>query len=267
MAVNYSEIHGCPGGIRLGADRVKKLRILFPVAWLGLIACNIVPQLSPDPNMMLGTPAAAADSMPNCASCHSYPLHDVNHEYHLMSANVNQNNLTFPNLNNVTTCMDCHYNSIHHFSFPHADTTWGDSAGNPVLQHTRPSDIPLNIDRYTGYRPLPYKADFSLDTLRGRFLGEDIDSLIFQWARMAKMVPWRTSWTHDNGTVDIAFPPNDVTSPDSLYTAYKPKDFSCSAISCHNRPAATYRWMFPSKGISHCPSLNGNDPTCNETTP
>jgi len=56
-----------------------------------------------------------------------------------------------------------------------------------------------------------------------------------------------------------------VTAPESLATAYKPRDLSCSAITCHNTRAATYRFMDPRRGFSNCPSLDGMDPTCNET--
>jgi hypothetical protein len=231
--------------------------VVFP-----LVACDLVPKSAPDPSLFASTGSAAPPSGPDCSSCHSYPLHDVNHQYHLVSANVNRNNLGQPELNNVTTCMDCHFNSIRRFSFVHSDTVWGDAQGNEIMQHTSLTDIVLKTTNYPGFRPLDYRA---ADTARGRFLAEEIDSLIFQYARAGKMVQWRTAWAHDNGSVDVAFPPNDVTSPESLATAYKPRDLSCSAITCHNTRSATYRWMFPSKGFSNCPSLTGTDPSCFET--
>lgn len=80
----------------------------------------------------------------------------------------------------------------------------------------------------------------------------------------AKHVQWRTAGAHDNGTVVVTLAPNDVTAPESLATAYKPRDFSCSAIACHNHPADTYRFMDPSRGLSNCPSMLRNDPICNE---
>jgi hypothetical protein len=234
--------------------------------WVALAllgACDPVPKLAADPAVLTASTPGSVPAAPDCASCHAYPLHDVNHQYHLISANVNRNNLGQPELNNVTTCLDCHYNSIRAFRFTHADTVWGDSTGQELFQHTSPSDIVLKTTTYQGWRPLP---DFAVDTARGRFLAADIDSLIFRYARGGKMVQWRTGRAHDNGTVDVAFAPNDVTSPESLATAYKPRDLSCSAITCHNTRAATYRFMSPALGLSNCPSLDGNDPTCNETT-
>jgi hypothetical protein len=222
-------------------------------------ACDPMPKLAPDTAALTASTPGAVPAAPDCASCHAYPLHDINHQYHLISANVNRNNLTFPQLNNVTTCMDCHFNSIRSFTFPHSDTVWFDSNGIEVFQHTD-KDTP-HVTVWRGWRPLP---QFPVDTARGRFLAQDIDSLIFRYARQSKHVPWRTGRAHDNGVVDVAMAPNDVTSPDSLSTAYKPRDFSCSAVACHNQPAATYRFMDPSRGLSNCPSLNGADPTCNE---
>jgi hypothetical protein len=222
-------------------------------------ACNPLPKLAPDNTALTARAPGTVPGAPDCASCHAYPLHDINHQYHLISANVNQNNLTFPQLNNVTTCMDCHFNSIQHFTFLHSDTTWFDSNGIEVFQHTDKDTA--HVTTYQGWRPLP---QFPVDTTRGRFLAQEIDSLIFRYARIPKHVPWRTGPLHDNGVVDVALAPNDVTSPASLATAYRPRDFSCSDVACHNRPAATYRFMDPSRGLSNCPSLLGNDPTCNE---
>lgn len=229
-----------------------------------LQACDLGPKLAPDASLTASTASAAPPGGPDCASCHSYPLHDVNHNYHLMSANVNRNNLGQPELNNVTTCLDCHYNSIRHFSYFHSDTSWTDAAGEDIMQHTQPTDKIKAIVTWQGFRPLGYGP---ADTARGRFLAADIDSMIFQYARVGEMVQWRTGRMHDNGAVDVAFPPNDVTSPESLATAYKPKDLSCSAITCHNTRAATYRWMSPRLGLSNCPSLTGDDPTCFEILP
>lgn len=233
------------------------------MAALSLLAgCDGLPKLSADPAVLTATAPGAVPAAPDCASCHTYPLHDVNHQYHLISANVNRNNLGQPELNNVTTCLDCHYNSIQSFAFTHSDTVWGDANGNELLQHTSPTDIVLKTTTWRGWRPLPLMP---VDTALGRFLAADIDSMIFRYARLGQMVQWRTGPAHDNGVVDVAFAPNDVTSPDSLATAYKPRDLSCSAIACHNTRAATYRFMSPRLGLSNCPSLDGNDPTCHET--
>lgn len=226
--------------------------------------CELVPKYSPDPVLLSSTGSAAPTAGPDCSSCHAYPLHDVNHNYHLMSANVNRNNLGQPELNNVTTCLDCHFNSIRHFSFVHSDTFWTDAAGEDIMQHTQPTDRIKEVLDWPGYRPLGYAG---ADTSRGRFLAAEIDSMIFRYARAGKMVQWRTARAHDNGIVDVSFPPNDVTGPELLAKAYNPKDLSCSAITCHNTRAATYRWMSPRLGLSNCPSLSGDDPTCFEIVP
>ena len=244
---------------RSGHGKPLWLRAAVVAAFSLLSACDPMPKLAPDNATLMARAPGTMPGSPDCASCHAYPLHDINHQYHLISANVNQNNLTFPQLNNVTTCMDCHFNSIQHFTFLHNDTTWFDSNGIEVFQHTDKDTAHVTVWR--GWRPLP---QFPVDTTRGRFLAQENDSLIFRYARIPKHVPWRTGPLHDNGVVDVALAPNDVTSPDSLATAYKPRDFSCSAVACHNRPAATYRFMDPSRGLSNCPSLLGNDPTCNE---
>lgn len=226
--------------------------------------CDLIPRYSPDPVLLASSGSGAPPAGPECSSCHSYPLHDGNHNYHLISANVNRNNLGQPGLNNVTTCLDCHFNSIKHFSYVHSDTFWTNAAGVDIMQHTEPTDKIKEIQDWPGFRPLGYAG---ADTTRGRFLAAEIDSMIFQYARVGKMVQWRTARAHDNGIVDVSFPPNDVTSPAVLASAYNPKDLSCSAIACHNNRAATYRWMSPRLGLGNCPSLTGDDPTCFEIIP
>ncbi len=247
-----------PGGASLRAWPA-----LAGLAALSLMAaCQGLPKLNADAAVLTATAPGVLPEAPDCASCHAYPLHDVNHQYHLISANVNRNNLGQPELNNITTCLDCHMNSIRSFAFQHSDTVWVNANGDTLMQHTEPTDRPARITTWNGWRPLP---DTSFGIPEGPQLAERIDSMIFRYARMGKDVRWRTSHAHDNGVVDVAFAPNDVTSPDSLATAYKPRDLSCSAVTCHNTRAATYRFMDPSKGFSNCPSLDGMDPTCNET--
>lgn len=242
------------------------MRYFFALATavLAVAGCDFVPKLSPDSALMAGKGAAPVEG-PDCASCHPYPLSDVNHQYHLVAANVNRNNLGQPELNAVTTCMDCHYNSIRHFGYVHADTTWMDSNGTELLEHTSPSDKIKAIARYPRFRPLPYGG---VDTTRGEVLADTLDSLIFRRARVGGMVQWMTSFAHENGELDIAFAPNDVTSPGALKTAWHPKDMSCSSITCHTSREDGYRWADASKGLGNCPSLTGQDSTCiNEVTP
>jgi hypothetical protein len=125
------------------------------------VSCDLIPKSAPDPSLLASSGSSAPPAGPDCASCHAYPLRDVLHAYHLMSSTVNRDNLGQPELNNITTCMDCHFNSVRHFSFVHSDTVWGDSAGNEIMQHTLPSDKILKITDYPGYRPL---GTFAADT-------------------------------------------------------------------------------------------------------
>jgi hypothetical protein len=241
---------------------VKSLPVFAAAALLA--ACDLIPKLSPDASL---TAARGSEPMaaPDCNSCHRYPLHDVNHNYHLMAANVNRNNIGQPELNAVTTCMDCHFNSIRHFGYVHADTTWVNLNGDTLVERTQPTDRVGGITRYPRWRPVPAGG---ADTSRGEALATEIDSSIFREALMGKMMEWMTGYAHNDGVVEVSFPPNDVTSRAALSTAFRPKDLSCSSITCHTAREEGYRWMDPSKGYSNCPSLTGLDSTCpNEVPP
>lgn len=232
-------------------------------AMVALCGCETLPRFSADASLASAQAVAPADG-PDCASCHAYPLHDVNHQYHLVAANVNRNNLGQPELNAVTTCMDCHFNSVRRFGYVHSDTTWMDSNGVELLARTSPSDRVMKIDSYPRWRPVPYPG---ADTSRGDALAVEIDSLIFRRARLGEVTAWMTGWAHHNGRVEVAFPPNDITRPEAAATAYRPADLSCSSVTCHTTREARYRWEDLSRGLSNCPSLDGNDPTCDETEP
>lgn len=223
-------------------------------------ACEPLPKLSADAAALGATAPSMATAAPDCASCHAYPLHDVMHQYHLNADNVRIHTQD-SSLNNMVTCMDCHFRSIQSFSFAHPDTVWGDAQGNPVMQRS-PGDKVLEIHAYRGWRPLPH---LPADTAQGRFLAAKIDSLISQYARIGKHAQWRTGWAHENGSVEVAFAPNDVNPADSLAAAYRPRDLSCSSIACHNSSSATYRFRDPIRGLPGCPSFGGNEPTCGET--
>jgi hypothetical protein len=240
--------------------------ILTGCSVLIFIGCEFKPNFSAQNGLMdvAGSTPAATIMGPKCNSCHTYPLHDVNHNYHLMSANVNRNNLGQPELNAVTTCSDCHFNSIQHFTYLHHDTIWVNAAGDTISAHTLPTDLIGKIDSYSRWRPVPY---LHVDTSRGEALATEIDSLIFRQARLGQMVEWITSAAHNNGVVDVAFTPNNVTKPQFLKTAYRPQDLSCSTITCHNQRDPSYRFMSPRLGLSNCPSLDGHDPTCQGEIP
>ncbi len=228
----------------------------LPFTVLGFTACDLVPGFTPSASLKAGSGPAPLIG-PNCASCHQYPLTDVHHIYHLVSNNVNSDNLGRPQLNGYTTCMDCHFNSIRHFSYFHYDTVWVDVNGDTLYQHTSPTDRIGAIHAYHRYHPLPYGV---FDTTQGEALADSIDTLIVQKSRVGKLVEWMTSTAHDNGQIDVIFAPNDVDA-DSVVAAFHPKDLSCSTIACHNAPDV-YRWANASMGLSQCPSVDGLDTTC-----
>src|SRR6185369_12901875 len=50
-------------------------------------ACDPMSKVSPDTAALTAMTPGSVPAEPDCASCHAYPLHDVNHQYHLISAN------------------------------------------------------------------------------------------------------------------------------------------------------------------------------------
>jgi hypothetical protein len=215
----------------------KPLRLLLSLlAMISASGCDSIPGLAADPALAASS-GSSSPASPDCASCHAYPLHDINHYYHLVSADPKRYRQGQPAPEYAITCLDCHFNSLQHFAYRPSDSEWA-------------------------YRPIPTLG--SSDTARGRALAGEIDSLIVRYARAGSMAQWRTGFRHWNGKVDVAFPPDNVTSSASLGTAYNPRDLSCSTVECHKKPAAVYRWMSPRRGFGNCPSFDGNDPTCSE---
>jgi hypothetical protein len=206
-----------------------------------LAACDPLPGLQADP-ALASSRASTPPASPDCSSCHAYPLRDINHRFHLVLADAKRFRQGQPDFQYQTTCLDCHFNSIRHFSFSRSDTT-------------------LGIAKGTVFTPVP--ANGPADTTRGQALAVEIDSMIAAYARAGKMAQWRTGFRHFNGRVDVALSPGDLSDPESS-VAYNPRDFSCSTVECHKQPQAVYRWMSKGKGFSACPSFDGNDPTCGE---
>src|SRR5262245_20286013 len=100
--------------------------MLFLAATL-LGGCDLASRWTPDASL-----SASGDkppAVPDCASCHAYPLHDLHHGYHLLSPNANYTNLGHPQLNGAMTCLDCHFQSIRHFAFDKPDSIWIGSDG------------------------------------------------------------------------------------------------------------------------------------------
>lgn len=232
-------------------------------AALLLCACDPLPRLSPDPTLLTAQSTAPAQG-PDCSSCHAYPLRDVHHQYHLVSVNVNRNNHGDAKLNSASTCMDCHFTAVRRYGYVHSDTVWGDADGNELEEHTSPTDIVLKVATHPRWRPVPYPGG---DTLRGEALADEIDTLVSRRERLGETVEWMTSMAHNNGKVDVAFPPNAVSPAESLATAFRVADLSCSTVACHSTRNVRYRWKNPAKGLGGCPSLSKNDSACGETKP
>ena len=90
-----------------------------------LIGCLEIPK--PDP-ASLNSVSTAPPAIPDCAGCHAYPLHDVNHTYHLRAFNTRegvQAKFIYERKNGVIVCMDCHFGSVAHRNYVWFDTIWG----------------------------------------------------------------------------------------------------------------------------------------------
>ena len=216
--------------------------------------------MAADKLAMTGKSVAPADA-PECASCHAYPPADLRHMFHLYGPNANTHVLEIPQLNGLVTCMDCHFTSIRHFSYGHQDTIWVDATGKESRIRLNPTYRMLRIETFQLFRPLNSRAS---NPAQGEALAIAIDSQMFRSNRKGELMQWITDRTHNNGKLEVSFPPNAVTHPESLATAFRPRDASCSAVACHSVPGR-YRWLNPEKGLSGCPSLG--DTTCLEPAP
>jgi hypothetical protein len=244
---------------------MKNTKVFWPSAltFLGILAgCDLYPPVKVQEQLTSPTPMNANGQMakqgPNCASCHNYPLSDVHHAYHLLSSNVDRKQIENPKLNGMTTCMDCHFNSIRHFSITRNDTIWGDANGNEIFDLPGPTDKVLRIEAYKVFRPLPYGM---VDTTRGRFVSDSLDTVAVHQFALGQIVEWMTGSSHMNGKVDVVMAPNNVLVADSLPTAYRPKDYSCSTVACHSINEL-YRWGSPKSKVGHCPSIGNENPEC-----
>ncbi len=160
--------------------------------------------------------------------------------------------------------MDCHFKSMQHFSYGINDTAWVNAEGNPITESTLPTDRIAKIDSSRLYRPIPYRSQDTtliLDTTLGRSLAEAIDSLSVHQVSTGELVEWMTGAAHNNGKVDVDFPPNNIVIPESLSTAFRPKDLSCSMVECHV-VTERYRWSNAKSGLGQCPSIVGESSDC-----
>jgi hypothetical protein len=180
----------------------------------------------------------AAQSGPDCASCHGYPLRDTNHVYHLFKTDSSITN------NRPITCLHCHNTAIQGRDTAFQDSIFLDSNGNEFHSLDFP-DIP-EIRAYPLAR---------VETLvRNRPIG-----MPPRPGPEPEIREWMTSLAHLNGVVDVVFDPGSIdTSRFRGATAvFNPVEATCSAMACHPNPGA-YRWAVPSRNL---PILKGEPPT------
>jgi hypothetical protein len=268
-------------------NRAKQASVIWLLG-LGFIGCNLNLAQSSDTAPLTSKNSNSTPAQPSCSSCHPYALNDVNHFWHL-SAMADSLNQTHVRLNGTITCMDCHFNSIQHFHYIRIDTIWIDSNGKYTYQQTYPNEPIVQIDTFDSYRPVPsgttdttssfgvkrtnptnlpdsLRTLGQVDTTRGLLLGQEVDTLIARYAAVGQLVSWRTGRAHNNGQVDVSFPPNNLVNPAAASTDYNPTEYSCSEVACHTYTHGKYRWPLPARGITACPSLS-DDTTCFQDVP
>jgi hypothetical protein len=229
----------------------------------GIALSGCLESLKPD-QPALTSISTAPRTVPDCASCHAYPLHDVNHSYHLNSLNTwegVQAKFVYERKNGAILCMDCHFGSIAHRAYNWYDTIWGTEGDLRSTADKLPNDPIYRIDSIPGFLPLPAAG--------GPVTSVRIDSLIMAATRIGTVAEWLTAGNHLNGTVDVEFSPNIVLDTALSKKAYRPQDLSCSTIECHNAPKKTYRWASKSLGLTGCPSLEHTpqlDSSCGYST-
>jgi hypothetical protein len=167
--------------------------------------------------------STASAAGPDCASCHGYPLKDLNHDYHLFDAAGNRD------LNGKITCLDCHSQSLRSAAVVLFDSLYetpeGEKYGTvdfPNANDTtkgRPSfvirSLPLvRIDTLLQNHPVP------LDARPG-------SKPLFQ--------EYVTALAHMNRKVDVDFDSRNSDTARFLgqRAAYNPARETCSAVACH----------------------------------
>ena len=179
----------------------------------------------------------AAQSGPDCASCHAYPLRDTNHVYHLFRTDSSITN------NRPITCLHCHNSSIKGRDTAFQDSVFLDPNGNEFHALDFP-DIPeirayplARVETLVRYRPIAMPP---------------------RPGPLPEIREWMTSYSHMNGVVDVEFDPSSIDTSRFLGTsaAYNPREATCSAMACHPNQGP-YRWAVPSRNL---PILKGELP-------
>jgi hypothetical protein len=181
--------------------------------------------------------AKTAQSGPDCASCHAYPLRDTNHVFHLLKTGSSITN------NQPITCLHCHSTSIKGRDTAFHDSIFMDPDGNERHSLDYP-DIPeirvlplARVDTLVRYRPIAMPARPGPEP---------------------EIREWMTDLAHMNGVVDVVFDPSSIDTSKfrGASASFNPKEATCSAMACHPSPGS-YRWAIPSRNL---PILKGELP-------
>lgn len=176
----------------------------------------------------------AAQSGPNCASCHAYPLRDTNHVYHLFETDSSITN------NRPITCLHCHNTSIVGRDTAFQDSIFVDSNGNEF----HALDFP----------DIPEIREFPLARVEALVRNRPV-AMPARPGPVPEIREWMTSFAHMNGVVDVVFDPSSIDTSRfrGASASFNPKESTCSAMACH--PAqGPYRWAIPSRNL---PILKG----------
>lgn len=179
----------------------------------------------------------SAQSGPDCASCHAYPLRDTNHVFHLFKTDSSITN------NRPITCLHCHNTSIRGRDTAFQDSVFLDSNG-----------IEFNS---LGYPDIPEIRELPLARVETLVRNRPI-AMPPRPGPEPEIREWMTSLAHMNGVVDVVF---DTSSIDTsrfhgASAAFNPKEATCSAMACHPNQGI-YRWAVPSRNL---PILKGELP-------
>jgi hypothetical protein len=206
---------------------------VISVIWITLESCKLQ---NPD----LTATSQVAQSGPNCASCHAYPLLDTNHIYHL---------ITEPGTNirndEPITCLHCHNRSIAGRDTTFLDSIFVDTLGIQFSSLVYPDIVE--------FRHAPYRIGRVENVVRFRPIGAPLRP-----GRQPELREWMTSLAHMNGKVDVDFNKTSIDTARFKGEAanYNPDELTCSAVACHPNPGK-YRWPAPSRGL---PTLTGDVP-------
>jgi hypothetical protein len=173
---------------------------------------------------------------PSCASCHGYPLKDINHNYHLFEAG------SLKLINGPITCLDCHSTAMRFTEVTLRDTLYRDTDGGrwSTLEYPVLGSDPSIADTL---------RTFSLDSIVVLTQHRPI-RMPARPGPQLKVWEYMTGLAHMNNTVDVVFASN-VSTPEAFNgqrAVFNPTQETCSAVACHGN-ARTYRWAAPSKGL------------------